>query len=334
MSKLESMVKGLLDKAKEDLKASKILYEYDLKAQALNHLEQASEKILKAYFIGYIIDFLVFVYKIAEQAKAYEVYRSIHQLVKQAVRNYSIPKNLGHRFDAFLNKFMPKLYESVCGGEFADYYEYSVKNGLIPYIKKKRKIIIEAFMEEGLTREQSEKLLDIAIEYMMQAPGILRSEKTRSSLCNSDNVKNFGYSLEELRKSKEPCLKAALQFYDFVSKTIKRYFREEMLKNKTMIEDLEKAKRALNQLAEYTEIGLFEKYAKNIDSFLYNIVRGNMLVYMILPLHYCLVKYYEATRYPDKRVSEEILEKEYNEIPNAIKTLEEVHDIVKKLVFS
>lgn len=46
------IVNGLLEKAWEDLRASKVLYEYGLKAQALAHLEQASEKILKAYLKG------------------------------------------------------------------------------------------------------------------------------------------------------------------------------------------------------------------------------------------------------------------------------------------
>lgn len=331
MSELDSIVKGLLDKAWEDLRASRILYDNGLKALALNHLEQASEKILKAYFLGYIIDFLVFLYRIPERAGAYNVYRSMHQLVKHAVRNYSIPKNLGHRFDAFLNKFMPKLYESMCGGEFADYYEYSVKNGLIPYIEKHRGAVIGILVEEGLTREQAGKLVDVAIEYLKQAPGTLRSDKTRSSLCKNDNARKFGRSLEELRRSKEPCLKATLQFYEFVSETVERYFREEVMKNKTLIEDLEKARRALKQLAEYTEIDLFEKYGENIDTFTYSVVRGNILVYMILPLHYCLVKYYEATRYPDKEIPEEVLEKEYSEIPDAITVLEEVHSIVKEL---
>lgn len=328
----DNIVKGLLDKAWEDLKASRILYEYGLKAQALSHLEQASEKILKAYFIGYIVDFLAFIYKVAERASAYERYRGMHQLVKQGVKDYSVPKKLGHRFNAFLNKFLPNLYESMCGGEFADYYEYSIRHGLIPHVEEHRNKIINILMDEGLNREQAEKLLDIALEYLLQAPGTLRDSETREKICKSSGAKKFGHSLEELRRSKEPCLKATVQFYEIVLGAIEEYFEKEMMKNKAIVEDMEKAKKAFRRLAEYTNISLFEKYGENIDEFLHTIIQENMVVYMILPMHFCLVKYYEASRYPDQEITEDVLEKEYEVIPEAIKILEEVHGIVKELV--
>jgi len=47
MDDVARLVEGLLDKAREDLEASRILYERGLKASALNHLEQASEKSSK-----------------------------------------------------------------------------------------------------------------------------------------------------------------------------------------------------------------------------------------------------------------------------------------------
>ena len=171
MDDVARLVEGLLDKAREDLEASRILYERGLKASALNHLEQASEKILKAYFIGYLIDFLRFIYELAEQANAQEFNRDIHRLVKQAVKQYAIPKHLGHDFNAFLNEFLPKLYVGVCGGIFASYFRYSIAHSFIPYVSRYRERILATLMEEGLDRVQAEKLPDAVIRIVHQVPG-------------------------------------------------------------------------------------------------------------------------------------------------------------------
>ena len=64
---LEILAKRLLDKAKKDLKiANKVINDPEVCELALFHLEQASEKILKAYFIGVIVGSMAFLYELSK----------------------------------------------------------------------------------------------------------------------------------------------------------------------------------------------------------------------------------------------------------------------------
>ena len=118
--------------------------------------------------------------------------------------------------------------------------------------------------------------------------------------------------------------------YRTVDNLTKKYSEKEVEKSRNVLGSMEKAKEVLRRLADYTGMKLFEKYSNILPHLILNIIRGNMLISMMLPLHLCLVKYYDVTRYPEGEVPKE----EYEAISNVIGVLENTHDIVKKLVSS
>ena len=314
MEKIKELVKGLLNEALEDIEDARILYETRKSKQVMFFLDQASEKILKAYFIGFIIDFLQFIYRVAEEARAYERFRSMHQLVKEAITKFAIPKHLGHDFDKFLNKFLPKIYEGLYGGEFGSYVNYSIKKGLIPHLKEKRSKIINKLIKEGLKQEQAESLYNFMVELLTYFPGILIDESTRKNICKDINLKGFADIRKPLKDTKEPCLSDTIEFYNLVEKSLDELYKKIERENK---ENLANIAKVLSDLVNILDLFELRELIKKLEKVLYEYIKGNIVIYMSLPLHYCLCRYYEVSRYPEG----EIPDQEFEVIPQVLEVL-------------
>jgi len=321
------LARRFLERALEDMRASEVLFNDCLKFSALQHLEQASEKILKAYFIGFLINSLESIYQIAELAGASKAYRSIHQLIARAVHHYSIPKHFGHELTRFLNDLLPKLYEGYCGGEFAKYVDYSIKRFLIPLINERKQLFIEKLVNAGLARDRAEKVLEIIVNLLTQMPGIIRDGELKKGLCSkqAENVIGFIDALEEIKESGKPCLHATVMLFRFVNEHLTKYIDEKM-RDPEILTVIEYAKKLLSEVSEVAnQLGIKLPFKEVKLDELLNYIRGNMVILMALPLHSCLVKYYEPSRFPEKDIPEE----EFKAIPDALSTIKEIYNIVK-----
>lgn len=322
-----NLVRKLLNRAWEDVEAAESLYSKGLRHSALYHLEQASEKALKAYFIGFLITPLKFIYELGEEARAFEVSRKIHQLLAKAVKHYAKPKSLGHKFTRFLNEFLLKLYEGYCGGDFAKYVDCSIKRALIPLINKRKQTFIAKLVATGLPEDRAKSVLEAIVEVITQIPGTIKSEELQKKLYSGSrgSLKNFVDVLEEIIKSKGPCLHLAIERYRSVDDVLTKYI-EEIKKKLELPSTMDQAKKLLIEIADYLGI----KFLKDmkVDAPISNYIRGNMLVFMVLPLHSCLAKYHDLARYPEDNIPEE----EFNAIPEVLTLVKEVHNTVKSLV--
>jgi len=324
------LARRFLERALEDIKASEVLFNDGLKFSTLQHLEQASEKILKAYFIGFLINSLEFVYQIAERAGASKVYRSIHQLIARAVHHYSVPKHFGHELTGFLNDLLPKLYEGYCGGEFAKYVDYSIKRILIPFISERKQSFIEKLVNAGLTRDRAEKVLEIIVDLLTQIPGVIRDSELQKDLCSKrvEDVIGFIDALEKIKESEKSCLHATVMLFRLINEHLAKYINEKIRDPETL-SAIEYAKKLLSEMSEVANLlGIKLPFKEVKLDELLNYIRGNMVILMALPLHSCLVKYYEPSRFPEKDIPEE----EFKAIPDALSTIKEIYNIVKYVI--
>lgn len=317
------IINKLLKHAEEDLKAAKVLYENELMLQSLYHLEQASEKILKAYLIGVLLYPMKLIVDNAESVGTAEKFRDIHSWLKSATYNYMVPKNLGHTFSGFLKEFLPRLYKAYCSGRLVDYVNATLRTWLPRVRRMSKERIVAKFMEQGATREVAEKIYNLLIYVLSQPAPIAVGEDIRRKSCEKAKS-DFGASLEKLGKEEEPCLEATTLFVEYVEKLAEKAY------NQVVSEYRELLGQKIGEVLE--AVGLSNILPKSIleekiEDFLRNLVIGNIVIYMMLPLHFCLLKYYPATRYGEGTVPKE----EFKTIPNTIKTLDHIHEITKTL---
>ena len=132
-------------------------------------------------------------------------------------------------------------------------------------------------------------------------------------------------SLEKLREEDTPCLQATTLFVDYVVELAEEAYNQAISEYREVLDQ---------KIGEVLEVvGLSDIFLKNlleerIENLLRNLIVGNIVIYMMLPLHFCLLKYYNATRYGGGTVPKE----EFENIPNAINTLGRIHEITRTLV--
>ncbi len=316
-------VNKLLKHAKEDLEAAKVLYENELMFQSLYHLEQASEKILKAYLIGVMFYPMKLIVDSAESVGTAEKFRDIHNWLKSATYNYMVPKNLGHAFSGFMKEFLPRLYRGYCSGRLVDYINATLKAWL-PRVRISKERIVAKLMERGATREIAEKAYDLLIYVLSQPAPIAIGEDIQRKSCEKARS-DFGASLEKLREEEKPCLQATTFFVEYVEELAGKAYNQVASEYRGLLGQ---------KIGEVLEaVGLSDILPRDfleetIEDLLRKLVIGNTVIYAMLPLHFCLLKYYHATRYGEGTVPKE----EFEAIPNTIKTLGRIHEITRTLI--
>jgi len=274
-----------LDKASEDIKAAEILYSENLKELAIFHLEQASEKILKAYFIGFLgvpFKYLLGMYEFAKgtgafPAKIPDNYKEPHQKIKDIINQLTNPKNLGHDLAKFLDK---ELRDLLCKAGFEEYLEF-LGNGFVNALYKQKQKLIEKFLKDGLNPEQAESEVNSSINSLTQFLELLTTsiktsnsinamckEEARSSLNNKE-------SLKEMEKSLGPCIHGEVETY----KSIITKYRD--LIGKALKKEPQVSQSANNILTSSTDSNY--EYLITLESF----YDGIAPIFM-LPLHLCL----------------------------------------------
>lgn len=324
------LAKGLLEYAKEDLESAGILYKENKLRSAMYHLEQASEKILKANLLAYFV-LLRLMFKVTEMgyspARFPARFKKIRQHIEQGVKNYSNPRNLGHDFDKFLNKFLPGQYELICGEEFKQFVESSIniKNRLIGDLKNKQNKIISKLQQEEYSNELLVEIFNATVELLSSYFLIFLDEDVRKRICGFKKKIKPGKALKEILKSNELCLESTVDFFNYTNKAIdKAYLKIESEKK----ESIEKITRWIYELSNTYGISELKKFAEEMDQFVYGITKGVLTPYMMLPLHHCLLRYYNPSRYPEGEIPEE----EFASLPRVIEVLKELHKIVSDLV--
>jgi len=172
---LQKLAKGFLDKASEDIKAAEILYRENLKDLAIFHLEQASEKILKAYVIGFLLKALksfLIIYEFTEKAGALQEkipdnYKRLQQRTKDVINQLAYPKKLRHNLIEFLDKQLKDLYENMCKEGLEEYLKF-LGNAFVTALYKQKQKLIEKLLNEGLTPEQAESEVNSDINSVSQ----------------------------------------------------------------------------------------------------------------------------------------------------------------------
>ena len=312
----------LLAHAEEDLKAAKVLYENELMLQSVYHLEQASEKILKAYLIGVLIYPMKFAVDVAENVSTAEKFRDVHIWLKRAVYNYLVPKKLGHDFSGFLKDFLPRLYKAYCSGRLIAYVNATLRS-LFSRVKMSKEHIIVESMKQGVAREVAEKLYNLIIHVLSQLAPTTIGEDIRRKFCEKAKL-DFVSPLEKLSKEEKPCLQVTTLFVEYAEEVAERVYNEviseygEFLSRKT---------REVLEAVDLVDILSQRILEETVEGFLRSVTVDRFAVYMMLPLHFCLLKYYHATRYGEGTVPEE----EFETIPHTIKTLSHIHGITKNL---
>ncbi len=318
------MVNKLLKHAKEDLKAAKVLYESELMLQSLYHLEQASEKILKGYLIGVMLHPMKTIVDSAEGAGTAEKFRDIHNWLKSATYNYIVPKNLGHTFSGFMKEFLPRLYKAYCSERLVDYVNATLRSWLPRVRRMGKERIVAKLMEQGAMRETAEKVYDLLIYVLSQPAPITIGDDIRRKSCEKARS-DFGASLEKLREEEKPCLQATSFFVEYVEELAEKAY------NQVVSEYRELLGQKIGEVLE--AVGLSDILPRDfleetIENLLRKLIIGNTVISATLPLHFCLLKYYHATRYGEGTVPKE----EFEAIPNTIKTLGHIHDITRTLI--
>ncbi|MEM0241053.1 MAG: hypothetical protein QXP29_06290, partial [Candidatus Nezhaarchaeales archaeon] len=67
-------------------------------------------------------------------------FRDIHHRLKSAIYNYIVPRNLGHDFSRFLNRFLPWLYKAYCSERLVEYVNATLKAWLQRVIINKERV--------------------------------------------------------------------------------------------------------------------------------------------------------------------------------------------------
>ncbi|MEL9908249.1 MAG: hypothetical protein QXJ03_02950 [Desulfurococcus sp.] len=299
-------------------------YERGLMLQSLYHLEQASEKTLKAYLIGIWFYPMKIVVDTAENIGTAGEFRDIHHRLKSAIYNYIVPRNLGHDFSRFLNRFLPWLYKAYCSERLVEYVNATLKAWLQRVIINKERVIAK-LMEQGTTREIAEKVYSLLVYIFSQPAPITIGGDIRRKSCDKARL-DFGTSLEGLKREDRPCLQATTLFIDYVMKLAEEAYNQAILEYREVL-DQKIRKEVLEPL------GLSDIFPKNftnslIKDLLKSLIVGNIVIVMTLPLHFCLFKYYNATRYGEGTVPKE----EFENIPNVIDTLRHIHRITITLI--
>jgi len=327
----------LLEIAEEDLKAAEVLYVNELMRPSLYHLEQASEKILKAYLIGVLLYPMKFIVDNAEKVGTAGKFGEVHKTLKQA-NNYIDPKNFGHDFSGFTKKFLPELFKRYCSKELVDYATATTKAWLNSMGMNKERII-DKLVKQGATREVAEKVYNLFFDILAQEDKKgkdNREEDKKGELCEKAKSE-FGASLEKLKNEEEPCLEntarsikdeSAEEIYnDFISKYRELLDKDKKDKDKK-IGEIDKKIGEILGATSLNDILSKSFPEEKTGEFLRNFVKSNVLIFMMVPLQFCLSKYYNATRYGEGTVPE----KEFEAIPITIEKLNHIYEITRSLI--
>jgi len=84
----------------------------------------------------------------------------------------------------------------------------------------------------------------------------------------------------------------------------------------------------LSDLVNILDLFELSELIKKLEKVLYEYIKGNIVIYMALPLHYCLCRYYEVSRYPEGEISDQ----EFEIIPQVLEVLRQLHEIIKDVV--
>lgn len=312
-----NIARGLLDKADEDLELTRLIVgRRDLRGLVLFHLEQASEKILKAYFLGTIVGTMEFLYRLSKGEDRNRFPRP-YRLIVRAVREYSKPKSLGHDFTGFLDKYLPALYREFCYGKFRDYIVFLFRHRLVRELEENKGKLLSDLVKEGLPMDEAQMLID----------GFIRFSKSEVSKILGDVkcIERISRPIIDTEKIKTPCIGYSVRFYYLSKKLLKKAHDEAIRHCGDQIERVRRNIIEISQKSSWFKEYLNEEVFMNIINM---IVPYSMYIFLILPLHFCLLKYYEVSRYPEGVIPEEDLENTKDAIP----VLEEVISFVKEII--
>ncbi|MEM3974625.1 MAG: hypothetical protein QW320_09685, partial [Ignisphaera sp.] len=260
---------------------------------------------------------LSFVTEIAEKINTSEKFRDVHNLLKR-ISGYVDPRKLGHEFRGFLKDFT-NLFESWCSGRLIDYMN-STLSQIPTSLAKSKERIIEGGVEEGaMPREAAEKLIDLIVSYYSQPVPIVMDD-TRKSLC-MDAQSIFGRYLESINTA-ERCLELTTQFVEKVEEQAETVYNRVLREYEASLLVTMKIKELLSGLAELAGLIPLPKALseKRLEELLKIIVVDNLDVFMSIPLHICLSRYYNDVRYG------KVQEDELKTLPDVIRLLRNIHE--------
>ena len=261
----QKLAKGFLDKALKDIKASEILYRENLQDLAIFHLEQVSEKILKAYFIVTQRESLT---ALLEKYKAAE--ENGNDPLKELAKLLNDPKSLRHDLVKFLNNEVKLLPEKIC------------KEGINSYL-------------EGLLKHYTTIPSNLSEQLIVYTKTDLKN-----AVCNEEAMKPTDIQglYKKIKESQEPVIHYGIEIYRSYSEKIKDFL------NNKYWEQVSNIMQLMNKFTFYNNNYINIK-KEDLKTMLENLFYGVILPILIVPLHLFLSKYYNVSRYPEGNIPEE-----------------------------
>lgn len=319
-----AVLEELLRKAKEDIDTAKLIlpHRQDLLAQSLYHIQQAIEKTLKVFLIGFYVNPILDISEIAEKCSDITgKYRRTSQILKK-FRDLKEPEKLGH--EVLTEKATEALKELAEGLD--DILEY-ISYVYIECINKYKDKLISYLTNEGLSYDQADQLYNNMVTIIKSSVKGIKEARRSNIKLSSDSVKG----IKKLRpKPCYPCLRTAIERYD----KIKNLYEQAL-------------NRSIKELDLYTKIQNAEKELNNIQpSILREVNKGVLGVVKFfidtvikdvfkefiasLEVYPCLLNYENVgTRYPSRsclRVSDEDL----SAVPEVLVIAENLYNAVER----
>ena len=317
----------LLERAEGDLESAEILYcREKTRYNSLYHLEQALEKTLKAIIIGVLLKPLESTIDAAKKLGIADRHKEIHEFLGRGVMNYVQPARLRHDFKKFTDLVLPKLYEKFCTSDNLLAYFKDVYGGFAPSIEQNKGKFVTYLKRQGFSEQQAEKVYELLSTLPAEVVSFLENN-VKKPLCNPLSM-DFKSIREQIMKTPAPCLKDVNNLVKDLEKQIRQKFEEEF--EKAWKEHYGALGARVEELAKVLKEAGITTAAEDIEGALRNLkdsLLGVIILFLALPLHWCLYRYYGA-RYGEIEVPAEDIE----EIPSLIETIRHLHAVAKKLV--
>ena len=263
----------------------KLKDDFSLRRRSLFHLQQACEKALKAYFITVFVSALVILSQITSSedkklfGEAYKILREINRLKK--------PKEFRHDFEKFF-KYMDRFNRSFSSGKMRKYLLYLIKRIRKDFEKHREQFLKAITRKFKLSYDKAIVVLDLMVNTLEMASKFIEQYK-------------FTYKPVRFRRQNSfaPCIYDASKCYLEISEKIDTEFDKildnALAKNRKIVEEVE---RHLEKLIEiFPELEKFIRVRSIPETLKY--IKNCFKPLFAIPLHLCLSRYEQSSRYPD-----------------------------------
>ena len=277
---IDETVRNFFNEAKVDLLAAEKLKEDQAtRKRALFNLQQACEKALKAYFLAGFVDVLISLSELTKREDM-KLYGEAYTLLKKAKR-FEKPRILQHGFKSFF-RYMDSYSRAFVYGKMRRYYQFLFRRVRDDFQERRSKIVEKLMKDAGLDQEKADiifgsilDIIDLTIEFY--------------------DKYEYRYKRIEFKSQTPPCLSVASKAYWKGTEIVDEKFEGFSKKGEDLLETAKVPLETLfNAFPEIRETIGTVTVAKALSYY-----KDFIKPVFALPLHLCLLKYEQSSRYPD-----------------------------------